>query len=271
MDNRSIGVFDSGIGGLTTVSELRRIMPNENIVYFGDTGRVPYGTRSNETIQKYAKQDINFLLSKDVKMIITACGTVSSVIEEDFVNSLNVEYTGIPIPAANVAAKSTKSGKIGVIATPATIRSGSFEKALNQINKDFQVYTNACPLFVPLVESGFTNEDNEVTILVAKQYLTSLKQAGIDTLIMGCTHYPIIKNILQNVMGNDVCLIDAGQEAARYAKNLLTNKNMLNQTELTSKCDYYISDTVEHFISSAKVIINEPIEGHVEKINIEIY
>lgn len=271
MDNRPIGVFDSGLGGLTTVSELRRIMPNENIIYFGDTGRVPYGTRSRETIQKYTIQDINFLLSKGVKLIITACGTASSVIPDEVVASLDVEYTGVPKPAAHAAAKATKNKKIGVIGTPATIRSKAYEKVLNNIDTEIEVFSNACPLFVPLVENGFIQRDNEVTRLVAQQYLAPLKETNIDTLILGCTHYPIIKHIIGDIMGDHVTLIDSGQEAARLANELLTKKDMLNQTEMDAKCEYYISDTVKSFTQNATLILNEPIEGHVEKIDIEKY
>ncbi|WMJ22064.1 glutamate racemase [Paludicola sp. MB14-C6] len=271
MDNRPIGIFDSGLGGLTAVSELKKIMPNENIIYFGDTGRVPYGTRSKETIQKYTKQDIRFLLSKDVKYIIVACGTISSVISDEIVAGLPVSYTGVPIPAVKAAAKATKSGRIGVIGTPATIRSGAYERALGNINNQFSVHANACPLFVPLVESGFTNPDNEVTILVARQYLAPLIEANIDTLILGCTHYPIIKDIIQSVMGEHVRLIDSGQEAARYAFKFLAKQNMLNDAKVIATSEYYISDTVEHFATNATAILKEPVVGHVEKIDIESY
>jgi glutamate racemase len=271
MDNRPIGIFDSGLGGLTAVSELRKLMPNENIIYFGDTGRVPYGTRSKETIQKYAKQDIRFLLSKDVKLIIIACGTVSSVISDDMVADLPIPYMGVPIPAVKAAAKATKSGKVGVIGTPATIKSGAYERALANINPNFSIYTNACPLFVPLVESGFTNPGNEVTTLVAKQYLAPLIQADVDTLILGCTHYPIIKDIIQSVMGQHVTLIDSGQEVARSASEFLAQHDMLNESNEKAFTEYYISDTVEHFTTNAASILKKPVVGKVEKIDIESY
>lgn len=271
MDNRPIGVFDSGLGGLTTVSELRKIMPFESIVYFGDTGRVPYGTRSRETIMKYATQDINFLLSKDVKLIIAACGTASSVISDELISSLHIEYTGVPIPAATAAYRKTKTGRIGVIGTSATIKSGAYEKSLNSLDSNMQIFKAACPLFVPLVENGYIQPDNEVTQLIAKQYLAPLIEADIDTLILGCTHYPIIKEIIAQVMGDTVSLIDCGQEAARYANELLTQKDMTNNTKRIPSCEYYISDTVEEFAQSAGAILREPIEGHVEKIDIELY
>lgn len=271
MDNRPIGVFDSGLGGLTTFAELKKIMPNENIVYFGDTGRVPYGTRSRETIQKYATQDVNFLLSKNVKLIITACGTASSLMPKEVISSLDVLYTGVLKPAAKAAAKTTKNKKVGVIATPATINSKAYERELKSIDCNIEVYQNACPLFVPLVENGFIEHDNKITILVAQQYLEPLKKQNIDTLILGCTHYPIIKHIIKDIMGEKVTLIDSGQEAARLACEMLTSNNMLNQDNINTTCEYYISDTVSSFKKNAEQILNHPVNGYIEKVDIENY
>lgn len=269
MDNRPIGVFDSGLGGLTTVAELVKILPNENIIYFGDTGRVPYGPRSKETVKKYALQDINFLKSKDVKLIIAACGTASSVLSDSDI--LDVEYTGVIFPTAIEAFSQTKSKKIGVIGTTATIKSGAYNRALAKLDASIQVTTQACPLFVPLVENGFTNPDNEVTKLVARDYLYPLIQAGVDTLILGCTHYPIIHQIITNIMGDSVKLINSGQSAAQYSLSLLTDKGMLNYTKSIKSCKFYISDTVEEFEKNAMTILDVPLKGHIEKIDIELY
>ena len=181
-DIRPIGVFDSGLGGLTTVSELRRTMPGENIVYFGDTGRVPYGTRSREIVRKYARQDIRFLLSRGVKMIIAACNTASASILPEDVRSLAVPFVEVLHPAVEVAAAATRNGKIGLIATPSTIRSGAYERAMRETAPDAQIVGAPCALFVPLVESGFTAPDNKVTRLVAEQYLTPILESGADTL-----------------------------------------------------------------------------------------
>lgn len=271
MDNRPIGVFDSGLGGLTTVSELKKILPNENIIYFGDTGRVPYGTRSSETIKKYALQDIRFLQSSDVKLIIAACGTVSSVLTNADISSIGTEYTGVLKPTAINAARSSKNKRVGVIGTNATIKSGSYRKALSAIDSEIKVFEVACPLFVPLVENGFTARNCEVTILVARQYLAPLVEENIDTLILGCTHYPIIKDIISDIVGKDVALIDSGQQAARYSLELLTKNDMLNLDKSIKTCEFYISDTVLEFEKNATMILNEPIKGNVSKIDIEAY
>lgn len=271
MDNRPIGIFDSGVGGLTTLQELSHIMPNESIVYFGDTGRVPYGTKSNETIQKFALQDMRFLQSKDVKLLIAACGTVSSVLPLEVANTIPLPYVGVPKYAAAAAQKATKNGKIGIIATTATIKSGAYEKALLGLDDGLKVFANACPLFVPLVENGFTDVENAVTLLVAKQYLAELQQAGVDTLILGCTHYPIIKALIGSVMGKNVTLIDSGQEAARGAAEYLTQSGQLNHSKSPAIYNYYVSDTVEEFMKNATAILQKPINGSVEKIDIEQY
>lgn len=267
MDNRPIGVFDSGLGGLTTVAELRKILPNEDIVYFGDTGRVPYGTRSREIIEKYAMQDITFLRSMDVKFIISACGTVSSVLSDRTIK----QYTGVIAPASIAALTATTNKRIGIIGTTATIKSGSFESTIAQLDPEVATIGVACPLFVPLVENGFSARNCEVTRLVAKQYLASLADYGIDTLILGCTHYPIIKDIIKDILGSKVTLINSGQEAARYAHQLLCEQASLNDGEKAGNCKFFVSDTVIEFQQNASVILHEPIDGNVTRIDIENY
>ena len=187
MNNDAIGVFDSGVGGLTAVNELNTLMPNENIIYFGDTARIPYGSRSRETVLKYANEDIAFLRKHKIKMIIAACGTVSSVIGTSSLVD-DMPFTGVLLPAAQAACSMTKNGKIGVIGTSATIRSGSFAKAIKTIRPGTSVIGNPCPLFVHLVENGYTDRNNKVTRLVAEEYLAPIKAEGVDTLILGCTH-----------------------------------------------------------------------------------
>ena len=182
MDNRPIGIFDSGLGGLTAVKEILSILPQEDIVYFGDTGRVPYGTRSKETIMKYAKQDMAFLQSKNVKMIIAACGTVSSVAGH-IGEALSLPFTGVLKPTALAACLATHKKRIGIIGTTATIKSGSYQKAILEINPDIQVFAQDCPLFVPLVENGFTSPDSDIVLSVIKHYLQPFMDADIDTLI----------------------------------------------------------------------------------------
>lgn len=228
-NNQAIGIFDSGLGGLMAVKEMLKRLPNENIVYFGDNGRVPYGTRSRDTIIKYAMQDVAFLNSFNVKMIISACGTVSSV-ATNLKHVLQIPFVGVVEPTAQAAYAATKSGKIGVIGTSATIASNSYNNELLAINKSLQIFQQGCPLFVPLIENGFIDPENPFLKLIVEHYLFSLKSKGIDTLILGCTHYPMISRAIKNFMGEDVTLIDAGREAAIYSSKILKNNNLLNNS-----------------------------------------
>ena len=267
-DSRPIGVFDSGLGGLTTVSELHRLMPNENIVYFGDTGRVPYGTRSRETVRKYAQQDMNFLLSKDVKMIIAACNTVSASILPEDIENLDIPFVEVLKPAAKAAVEATKNGVIGVIGTPATVKSGAYKNAIAELDKNIEVVSSPCALFVPLVENGFTAPYNEVTRLVALQYLDPILKSGADTLILGCTHYPVIKPIIGKIMGQGVTLIDSGQQAAHAAKEALEKNGMLNLTKMIGNTEYFVSDSASEFAHNARPIIGEEKHIFAEQIDI---
>ena len=220
MNNDAIGVFDSGIGGLTAVKELNKLLPNENIIYFGDTARVPYGSRSRETVMKYARQDVEFLRKHKIKMIIAACGTVSSVIgTKPLVDDM--PFTGVILPAVQAACSATKNG--------------SFGKAVKSINSHIFVVGNPCPLFVHLVENGYTDRNNKITRLVAEEYLAPIKAEGVDTLILGCTHYPVIKDIISDIMGNDITLISPGAEAAKYAQSSLMEKDMLSSRTESGK------------------------------------
>ena len=267
MDNRPIGVFDSGLGGLTAVREILHIMPHENVVYFGDTGRVPYGTRSRDTILKYAAQDMAFLRSKNVKMIIAACGTVSSVASE-LGDALPIPYTGVLQPTALAASLATRNGKIGVIGTTATVRSDSYRRALLALNGEIQVYSQDCPMFVPLVENDFYDPDNPVPRLVAQRYLEPLQKAGVDTLIMGCTHYPILRQTIQQVMGPDVLLIDSGRETASYAMELMQKRSLLSDRKEPGTCDFYVSDSTEGFSKTASLFLERNVTESVSYIDI---
>lgn len=260
----AIGVFDSGCGGLTAVKELNRILPNENIIYFGDTARIPYGTRSRETVLKYAEQDVAFLRKHKIKMVIAACGTVSSAVGSGTLCE-DIPYTGVVIPASMKACKVTKNKKVGVIGTAGTVKSGSFKDAVLNIDNEIEVFSNACPLFVHLVENGYINRDNTVTRLVAEEYLSPLKKAGVDTLIMGCTHFPIIKDIIQDVMGNGVRLIDTGEEAALYAKKCFSESGMFNKQKEKGKNVFFVSDSVELFEENVKTFLHEDVVGEVHQ------
>ena len=269
MDNRYIGVFDSGLGGLTTVKELKKVLPNENIVYFGDTGRVPYGSRSEETIVKYVIDDINFLLSYDIKLIIIACGTASTVALPIVKNMYEVPMVGVVEPSVKKATQATKNKNIGVIGTSGTINSGKYVQKIKDIDKSINVYTNACPLFVPIVENGYA--DTEIAKMVAQDYLNPLIEKDIDTLILGCTHYPILKNTVKDVMGDNVELVDSGAETAKYVSEFLSANDMLADEKQDKQYMYFVSDNTSNFSKIAGVFLGENIDGLVEKIDIENY
>ena len=262
-DNRPIGVFDSGLGGLTVVREMQKAMPNESIVYFGDTGRVPYGTKSRDTIKLYTKQDIEFLLKNDVKAIVAACGTVSSVALPEL-PALPVPVEGVVVPSAIAAVKKTKNGRIGVIGTSATINSGAYRSEITRLMPDAQIFEKACPLFVPIVESGWIERDNEIAVLTAKKYLSSLKDEGIDVLILGCTHFPLLSDIIGDFMGNSVELIDTGYEAAHYVLSMLAENGIESNNEKGSY-QYFVSDRVDDFSSMAAILLGKDISDETHK------
>ncbi len=271
MDTRPIGVFDSGLGGLTAVRQLRRMLPGEDIVYFGDTGRVPYGPRGRDIILQYARQDIRFLLSKGVKCIVAACGTVSSTYPAEEAAALPVPYTGVVETAARCAAAATKSGKVGVIGTAATVRSGSYEKALRALRPGIAITAKACPLFVPLVENGFIEEGDPVAALVVERYLAGVRAAGVDTLILGCTHYPLLRPAIAAFMGEGVTLIDVGQMTAVAAAEMLGARGLLRGGAHAGTAHYYVSDTPEDFAALETMFLGEYAGGPVERIAIETY
>ena len=271
MDNRPIGVLDSGMGGLTAVRELLKALPKEDIVYFGDTGRVPYGTRSAEIVTQYAMQDINFLLSQGVKMVIAACGTVTTTLPKKLSDRFPFPYTGVLYPTVRGELKATRNGKIGVIATATTIRTGAYKRELMRLNPKVQVFSNPCPLFVPLVENGYVNRENQVTRLVAEEYLAPLRKEGVDTLILGCTHYPVIAPIIGDLMGEDVALIDSGKAAADYAKELLEEKALLAGRERGGRYSFYVSDSPEQFAENAAMFLGGNFCGEVKKVEITGY
>ena len=277
MDNRPIGVFDSGLGGLTGVRELRRRLPHENIVYFGDTGRVPYGSRSPETILQYARQDIAFLLSKDVKCIMAACGTVSSTYPAAEAEKLPVPYLGVVDAAAREAAFSTRNRRIGVIGTAATIRSRSYEALLRRLVPGVEITARPCPLFVPLVEAGYVDhsapDKQEITKLVIAQYLTEIRDAGVDTLILGCTHYPLLRSLLRKVVGEKVTLVNPAYETSQALRRLLRELDLENpgNDELgRQKYQFFASDGVERFNAFAHSVLPEQISD-TKQVQIENY
>ena len=267
-DNRPIGVFDSGLGGLSVVREMQKAMPNESIVYFGDTGRVPYGTKSRDTIELYTRQDIEFLLKNNVKAIVAACGTVSSVALPKLGN-LPVPIEGVVVPSAISAVRKTKNGKIGVIGTSATINSGAYRSEIKKLMPDAQIFEKACPLFVPIVESGWIERDDEIAILTVKRYLSSLKDEGVDVLILGCTHFPLLSDIIGDFMGEDVALIDTGYEAAHYVLSMLKEKGIESNNEKGSY-QYFVSDRVDDFSSMAAILLGKDISDETHKACVDM-
>ena len=271
MDNRPIGVFDSGLGGLTAVRQLRRVLPGEDVVYFGDTGRVPYGSRGRQTIVQYARQDIGFLLAQDVKFIVAACGTVSSTYPPAEACRLPVPFAGVVGAAARSAAAATRSGRIGVIGTQATIRSGSYQALLRQLVPGAQLFAKACPLFVPLVENGYVDAGNPVTKLVIADYLTGLRDTGIDTLILGCTHYPLLEGMIADFMGPGVALIDPGKAAANALDDALDALELKNSRSDGGSVRFYVSDSTEGFAEAETLFLGKYGGGPVTQIAIEQY
>ncbi len=269
MDNRPIGIFDSGLGGLTCVREVLDIMPNENIIYFGDTGRVPYGTRSKETIVKYTRQDIRFLRSFDIKFIIIACGTASSAALPHITEEFDTEICGVVEPTAFRAAELTRNGRVAVLGTPGTVNSGKYREAICGQDSEIQVLQQACPLFVPIVESGHTKDN--LARLVMEEYLPAVKEFGADTVILGCTHYPLLSELIQEYLGDGVTLVNSGACAAEYAKRQMMQGHMLCEREQTGQTQYFVSDSVENFEELGGRFLQRKLSGHVQKIEIERY
>lgn len=269
--NAPIGVFDSGVGGLTVAREIMRQIPNERIVYFGDTARVPYGSKSKETVTRFSRQIVRFLQTQKVKAIVIACNTASAYALEEIETELDIPIIGVIKPGAKVAAQTTVNGKIGVIATEGTIGSHIYSRYIKEINPRAEVIGKACPLFVPLVEEGLWQDP--VTDEIAKRYLTELIDIGIDTLILGCTHYPLIRSTVGKTMGESVTLVNPAYETARELKELLTEKEMLNEEEAKlgdNRYCFYVSDGAEKFKRFANSIIKYGILS-ARIINIEEY
>lgn len=265
MDNRAIGVFDSGLGGLTAVRRLHALMPDEDIIYFGDTGRVPYGTRGRDTIIKYARQDVAFLRQFDLKAIIIACNTVSSVALDLLGQENDIPIIGTVEPACRRAMTMTQNGKVGVIGTAATVRSGAYERYLHRADGSLTLYTQACPLFVPLVENGRVQRGDVVIETVVAEYLAPLKEEGVDTLILGCTHYPLLEGVIGDFMGPDVTLIDSGAEAANLAST------QFDPAEGPGETRYFVSDDPDGFDQLAGLFLQEQIDVGAGLVDISSY
>ncbi len=267
MDKRPIGVFDSGLGGLSTVRAMKKLLPCEDIVYFGDTGRVPYGTRSNETVETYAAQDIKFLQAFECKMIVAACGTVSTA-AANVLAGTKEPSTGIAKPSAKAAVSATKNKIIGVMGTSATVNSKAFDNEIHALDNGARVVSVSCPLLVSLVESNWISIDDEVTNAAVKRYIEPILDAGADTIILGCTHFPILAPIIQKIAGENVTLIDSGLEEARYVKEVLESRNLSNSDNHRGEQKYFVSDKTQNFCDVAEVLLGEDISEKCEFVDI---
>ncbi|MDD3840927.1 MAG: glutamate racemase [Clostridia bacterium] len=266
MDNRPIGVFDSGVGGLTVVKELMRQLPDESIIYLGDTARVPYGTKSKETVIKFSFQCIRFLISQNIKIIVIACNTASAIALEQAKKHFDIPILGVIKAGARCAVEQTRNGKIGIIGTEATVNSRAYDEEILKIKDDVKLFSTPCPLFVSIAEEGWS--DTEVARLTAEKYLLPLKQKGIDSLLMGCTHYPLLKNTIHKVMGEDVNLIDPAVGTAETVKQILKQSDALCDKSTPCRHVYYSSDNGEKFKKIANIFLDRKI-GRVKKIDIE--
>ncbi|MDI6776968.1 MAG: glutamate racemase [Syntrophales bacterium] len=243
--SQPIGVFDSGVGGLTVVRALVERLPFESIIYFGDTARVPYGVKSSETITHYAMQITEFLLQQEVKLLIIACNTMAAVAYQAVAGLSPVPVLDVIDAGARSAVAERHTKNVGVIGTPATINSNAYERAIHRYNPDIRIVSRACPLFVPLVEEGWL--DHQVTRLTAQEYLRPILTDNIDTLVLGCTHYPLIKGLLQEVAGNDIRLVDSAEAMAEMAANLLQKKNLSNPERMPPDYKFYVTDVPYRF------------------------
>lgn len=260
--NAPIGVFDSGVGGLTVAREIMRQLPDESMIYFGDTARVPYGTKSKDTVLRYSRQIINFLLSKGVKAVVIACNTASALALPELQKEYIVPIIGMVKPGAIAAVNATKSKNIGIIGTSATVKSGEYSKYIREIDPEVTVVTKACPMFVPLVEEGLI--DDRITEDMVSRYLTEFKTYDIDSLILACTHYPLLMNPIRNFMGKNVTLVNPAYEAAKTLKQQLEEKGLSADESEKVHHEYYVSDTEDQFMAFADRVL----PCTVDKVNL---
>lgn len=267
MDKRPIGIFDSGVGGMTVLAEIKKHFPNEDLIYLGDTKNFPYGDKSKENIIKLATKCAGYLISKDVKLIIIACGTATSQALEELKKIYRLPIEGIISPTVEDISKSDNI-KIGVIATEGTIRSNKWEEELKKEIKNVEVINKACPLLAPMAEQGWTS--NSVAREAIKEYMRPFKEQKIDKIVLGCTHYPLFESLIKQELGNEVEIVNTGEKMANYMENYLTMENLQNEKEHEGICKYYLTDTECNFIQVAVGLLqDEKIKDFIEKVNIE--
>lgn len=262
-----IGVFDSGIGGLTVVKRLATTLPNENIIYFGDTARVPYGSKSNSTVIEYSIQNTKFLLQKNIKALVVACNTASSIAIPDLKKMFDIPIIGMIEPGSKMALEKSESNKIGVIGTRATVGNLAYSKEIKKLNNSAEVVEKPCPLFVPLAEEGWTK--HRATFEIAEEYLKELREIGIDTLVLGCTHYPILSEVIQEVVGKNVSLIDSGVASSEVIKAELEKLNLISNSNTIGVQEYYVSDIPSKFKEVAELFLGREID-QVHKVDLEV-
>lgn len=259
-NRNAIGIFDSGIGGLTVLQRLVEQLPHEHLVYLGDTARTPYGNKSAETVQRYSFENTEFLVEKGIKLLVVACNSASAVALDALQERVDVPVVGVIEPGARAAAARTRNGRVGVVGTEATIASGSYTRSLRRIRPDLEIYTRACPLFVPLAEEGWT--DNEIARATVALYLGSLKKSGIDTLILGCTHYPLLKRVIGAFLGKKVTLIDSAEETAAEVRETLSSNGSMRRKGLGST-SFFVTDAPDRFVKVGRRFLGERVESAV--------
>ena len=258
MNRRPIGVFDSGIGGLTVVRELMHQLPHESLLYFGDTARVPYGNKSPETVRRFSREILDFLVSRDVKLVVVACNTVSAHALEDLKGVAPVSVEGVIEPGARAAVAASRSGRIGVIGTAGTVASGAYTRAIEALDGKVEVTAHACPLFVPLVEEGWL--DHPATRLIAEEYLAPLSAHDIDTLVLGCTHYPLLKPLLSSVLGPSIRLIDSAEQTAAAVSRELAASTLHAPASQKGHVHFVVSDAPQQFVKVGRRFLGERVK-----------
>lgn len=262
-----IGVFDSGVGGLTVLREVRRLLPAESTLYLGDTARVPYGTKSPQTVQRYGREVTGELLRRGIKLLVIGCNTASAVALGSLREKFEIPLTGVIVPGARAAAKTTKNGRIGVIGTSATVRSGAYEEAIKAAEREIEVFSAACPLFVALAEEGWT--EGEIAELAARSYLGPFMEAKIDTLVLGCTHYPLLAKTIAKVMGEGVQVIDSATAAAEEVVHLLKERDLATDEQVVDSHRYLVTDSRDRFLELAPRFLERGLDGSVEEVQLQ--
>ena len=269
MDKRPIGVFDSGLGGLTAVAELKRLLPHEDIVYFGDTARVPYGTRSRDTIERFVRQDIEFLMGQDVKIILAACCTASTILTPALRESYPLPIIGTIEASARAAVRNTQNRRVTILGTNATVKSRAFEAAIGEVCADVETLGVACPLFVPLIENGYADKE-PIARMIVRDHLEGALAFGADTVILGCTHYPLISDLITDVLGaGDVTPISSGAECAKELAAYMREKGMENSPDHRGSCRAYVSDSCAQFRKYAGMFLQDEDIMQVEQVSLD--